>query len=66
MSGLQTTGRRDPLTIYIERAVALIATGLLIWVGASVSQLTTDVAQIQVHVDYLREAVSGIQQNLRD
>lgn len=66
MSGIQNTGRRDPLNVYIERAVAIVVTGLLIWVGASVSQLKTDVARIQVHVDYLRDAVSGIRRDLAD
>lgn len=66
MSGINNFGRRDSLAVYIERAIALVVTGLLIWVGASVSELKTDVAQVQVHVDYLRDAVSGIQRTLRD
>ncbi len=66
MNGNALSDRRDPLSVYLERAIALVMTGLLIWVGASLSQLITDVAQMQVHVEYLRDAVSGIQRNLRD
>ena len=66
MNGKVYADGRDALTTYLERAIALVMTGLLIWVGASVSQLITDVAQMQVHVEYLRDAVSGIQQKMRD
>lgn len=65
MNGKTYPDGRDALTTYLERAIALVMTGLLIWVGASVSQLITDVAQMQVHVEYLRDAVSGIQGKLR-
>ncbi len=60
------TEGRDALATYLGRGVALVITGLLVWVGASVSQLITDVAQMQVHVEYLRDAVSGIQAKLRN
>lgn len=66
MNGIPLPEGRDALTTYLERAIALVMTGLLIWVGASVSQLITDVAQMQVHVEYLRDAVSGIQGKLRN
>lgn len=66
MNGIPHPEGRDALTTYLERAIALVMTGLLIWVGASVSQLITDVAQMQVHVEYLRGAVSAIQGKLHD
>ena len=59
MTSLSGNGR-ESILVHIERAVALIITGLLLWVGASVSELKTDVARIQVHVDYLRAAVADI------
>ena len=57
---------RDPVNVYLERAIALVITGLLLWVGASVSQLQYDVAQMQVHVEYLREALSEMQAGARN